>query len=161
MLKYSIERNLRFRVVRYRQVIFDYSFSFAKRRCIPLLIASPLVIPYFSQYSFSLFSVSASRRMLNLLDLGFSAFGLPAGDIKPLPFLSHLYYIYVTPKSQYLFLKFSKRKSTAFLRCSFSIAFYSFSFLILSLFRNFHVNSFHTRDCYRLPQNTCIFILPC
>ena len=103
MLKYSIERNLRFRVVRYRQVIVDYSFSFAKRRCIPLLIASPLVIPYFSQYSFSLFSVSASRRMLNLLDLGFSAFGLPAGDIKPLPFLSHLYYIYVTHKCQYFF----------------------------------------------------------
>lgn len=103
MIEYFIERNLRFRVVRYRQVIFDYSFSFAKRRCTPLLIASPLVIPYFSQYSFSLFSVSASRRMLNLLDLGFSAFGLPAGDIKPPPFLSHLYYIYVTPKCQYFF----------------------------------------------------------
>nr|DAJ74914.1 MAG TPA: hypothetical protein [Caudoviricetes sp.] len=50
--------------------------------------------------------------MLNLFDFGLSTFGRPAGDIESLPFLSHLYYIYVTPKSQYLFSKNFTQKLT-------------------------------------------------
>ena len=73
----------------------DSFFYFCvKSRCIPCRIASPFEILCFSQYSASLFSVSASSLMLKRVSFGFSAFGLPVrGDIvSPLFFLSHLQY---------------------------------------------------------------------
>ena len=76
-------------------------FFCAKSRCIPCRTASPLVIPCFSQYSCNLLSVSASRRILYRISLGFSAFGLPnLGDILSPPFCHTCIVLYVWRKCQ-------------------------------------------------------------
>ena len=83
------------------QPVSYFLLSSSKRRCTPFLIASPLVIPFFKQYSFNLSSVSLSRRTLVLIFIGFSTFGRPVrGLIQSPHFQAHINYIKCTLKSQ-------------------------------------------------------------
>ena len=56
---------------------YFHFFGFPNSIIIPCLIASAFFTPFSSQYLFSTDNVSSSSLILNLLDIGFSAKGLP------------------------------------------------------------------------------------
>lgn len=88
MIEYFIEGNLGLIescLIGSRETLY---FCFAKSKCIPLRIASALVILCLMQYSFKHFVVLSSSRTFTSLLLGLSTFGLPVrGDT----FLTSLY----------------------------------------------------------------------
>ena len=69
-------------------------------------MASPRLMPLSLQYSLSFDSVSASKRIVTLTALGFSAFGRPVRGLKSSPhFLHYIYSNLRIAKSQEVFQK--------------------------------------------------------